>query len=116
MHAKACLVFAALAMWTQSTDAQVNGTTTTTVTPWDSSASSSGTSDSLASSNSASLHTGSSGSDSSGSVTSSGSKASGSSGSYLELWQWLLLTLCCCLKCGALAACAACMGGKKPKK
>jgi len=88
-------------------------TTTTTVTPWDSSASSSADSNSLESSWSSSFKEASSESfDSSGdsSLGSSGSDASGSSGSYLFLWQWLLLALCCC------AAAIAPLLKPKPKK
>merc|ERR1712072_1472481 len=88
---------------------------TTTLTPYDSSASSgSGTSsDSLNSLSSGSVNEGSSASDSSGSGDSSGSTASGSSGVYLQIWQWVLLAalLCCCL--GAIGA-GATMGKKKP--
>jgi len=91
-------------------------TVTTTLTPWDSSASSdSGTSlDSLYSSSfktdssSASIGKSSSGS-------SSGSTASGSYGSFMQIWQWLLLLACCCLCIGGGAGAAA-GGKKKPKK
>jgi hypothetical protein len=87
---------------------------TTTMTPWDSSASSSAEQDSLDSSYSGFFQNDMS-DDSSNSGTSSGSTASGSSGSYMQIWQWIavlsLLTLCCC------AAIASAMSSKpKPKK
>lgn len=83
---------------------------TTTYTPWDSSAASG--SDSLKSSYSSSFKDDPSG-DSSGSGRSSGSDASGSSGSYMKIWQWLLLAglLACC---GAILAFA--LMQKPPKK
>jgi len=92
--------------------------TTTTYTPWDSSASLSGDSDFLQSSNSDSLHDpASSGSDPSGSLASSASTASGSSGSFLELWQWgLLMALACCCGGGILGALTMGKKKKKPSK
>jgi len=85
---------------------------TTTLTPWDSSESSSAEAESLESSYSSSFKRDSS-ADSSGSDDSSGSTASGSSGSYLQQWQWIALALLICVTCGILAALA---GSKKPKK
>lgn len=93
-------------------------TTTSTITPWDSSASAD--TNSLGSSSSAmtgSLNTGSSASDFSNSANenSFGYTGSGSSGSYLQLWQWAILEiLCCCCCIGAIAA--ALMQKPKPKK
>jgi len=88
-------------------------TVSTTITPWDSSASSSADSDSLESSWSSSFKEASSDSSASSgdtSLGSSGSDASGSSGSYMFIWQWLLLALCCC------AAAIAPLLKPKPKK
>jgi hypothetical protein len=89
---------------------------TTTLTPWDSSASSSESlrTDSLDSLYSSSSQRDSS-ADSSDSLASSGSEnsaessMSGSSGSYMQLWQWLLLL-------GSLLACCAIVAAlMKPK-
>jgi len=90
-------------------------TVTTTLTPWDSSASSSGEKTSLDSSYSGSFKHGSSG-DSSGSEASSGSTGSGSSGSFLRLWMWELLIALCCLCCAACAAAGAMQKAPKKKK
>lgn len=91
-------------------------TATTTLTGWDSSASSG--SMSLDSLNSGSLHQESSSSDSGSNLSdsaSSGSTASGSWGSYLEFWQWLALALvACCCCCGAAGG--ATMKKNKSKK
>lgn len=87
--------------------------TTTTFTPWDSSASSN-SGNSSQSLNSNSLHAGSSGSAVSGWGASSASTQSGSSGSFLEMWQWtLLMSLCCCC---CIAGVLGMLLGKKPKK
>merc|ERR1712203_1261496 len=43
-----------------------------------------------------------------------GSNASGSSGSYMQIWQWLILATCLCCCLGGIAA--ALGTGKKTKK
>merc|ERR1712216_53230 len=86
---------------------------TTTVTPWDSSSGSSGTSsDSLVSD---SLNDGSSSVDSSGSTESSGWYQSGSSGSFMNNWAWVLLLCCLGIFKGAIIS-ALCSKSKKPAK
>jgi hypothetical protein len=79
---------------------------TTTMTPWDSSASSSGDTDSLESSDSASWEEDRSG-DSSQSNEVSGSQASGSSGWYPFIWQWMTLF---CIIAGWIIWCSCCYG------
>jgi hypothetical protein len=95
-------------------------TTTSSWTAWDSSSGSSGSSSGSLVSSSGSLNTGSSLSGGSslpgGSSESSGSTASGSSGSYMQIWQWLLLFGLCLLCCGGAGAAASMGGAKKPKK
>lgn len=111
--------------------AGIQNSTTTTATPWDSSAASSlsAQSSSLSKSSgsslktaslkwsapmSASLNKGSSTSDVSSSVDNFGSKASGSSGSILQLWQWTSLVIfCCSCVSGSFICCAM---QRKPKK
>lgn len=98
-----------------------NVTVTTTQTPWDSSAFSSGSSgNSLGSSLSGNSQAGGSSASSdvdlSGSFSWAGSEQSGSSGSYLRLWVWgLALVLCCCaaVLIGAVAFMAK---PQKPRK
>lgn len=86
--------------------------TTTTVTPWDSSSGSSGTSSDSLASDSFSPPNGASDSW----YGSFGSRASGSSGSYLQMYQWLLLAaLLCCLAAVAGAA-TQLKPAPKPKK
>jgi hypothetical protein len=92
-------------------ETEAPATITTTLTPWDSSASSSADSDSLESSYSSSFKDDSSDSTTDTSDESSGSAASGSSGSYMPLWMWSLAALCICC-----AVVAAAMAPKKKKK
>jgi len=91
------------------------GTPTTTFTPWDSSQSSSGESDSLESSYSQSFKE-SNAVDSWDSVNSSGSNASGSSGSYIKLYMWFALLACCLLCCAVILKIITFKPLKKAKK
>jgi len=86
--------------------------TTTTVTPWDSSASSG--CNFLAAFNPFSLNQGVLASDSFGSAGSfEGSTASGTCGFDLQIWEWCVLAAVVCLFC---CCCCSCARGNKKKR